>query len=126
MHLAHTTVLGLREILTSSAISGSKIPTLSHETRNHAVEARALEVQFDSLSAHTLLPSAQGFEVLSGLWYNVIVESKLDTPRLRRQVDWVVHSRYIDRDERSIVSASGMRRSLERRRLRYRKSIWYA
>lgn len=116
-------VLSSTDVLTSSAISGREIATLRHEARNYTVEARALEVQFDSLSAHTLLPSAQSSEVLSGLWNNVIVESELNTPRLRGYVHWVTYGRYIDRDERSVVNTGGMRRLLEHRRLRCRKSI---
>ena len=56
-------------------ISTGEITTLKHELRDDTVE-------FGAGVTETLLASAQGTEVLSGLWDDVIVEVEIDASGL--------------------------------------------
>lgn len=58
--------------LTTSTIASGEVTTLQHELRNHSVENRVGV-------AETLFTSAQGSEVLSGLWHNVVVQLERDS-----------------------------------------------
>jgi hypothetical protein len=55
-----------------------EVATLAHEVVNHTMDFTALEMKRLAGLACTLLPCAQGPEVLSGLWHHICPEVHLN------------------------------------------------
>ena len=68
--------------LTTGSVTSGEVTTLGHEARDDTVEGGALEVKGDTLSANTLLASAESLEVPGSLGDNVVIESELDATSL--------------------------------------------
>jgi len=64
--------------LAAGAIASSEVTTLQHELRDDSVELA-------TLVAKALLTSAEGTEVLGGLWDYIVVEFEVDSAGLRRR-----------------------------------------
>ena len=60
--------------LTSCSVASSEVTTLSHEFIDDTMECGALVVKWLATLSDSLLSSAEGSEVLSGLWGLVSVE----------------------------------------------------
>lgn len=66
--------LGAINRLAAGSVSGGEVATLTHETRDHAVEGRALVVEGLAAPPYALLAGAKRAEVLGGAGSDVGVE----------------------------------------------------
>mmetsp|Transcript_53101 Transcript_53101/g.103917 ORF Transcript_53101/g.103917 Transcript_53101/m.103917 type:complete len:211 (-) Transcript_53101:169-801(-) len=68
--------------LPSRAVAAGEVTSLTHESRDDAVEFGALEVKRLSLCSCALFPCAQRPEIFCCLWQEVVVEGQHHPPRL--------------------------------------------
>lgn len=63
--------LGSVDRLSTGAVSGGEIASLTHEVRDHTVEGRSLVVKWLAAATGSLLAGAESAEVLGGSWSGV-------------------------------------------------------